>query len=717
MIGISIGTSSTSIAKTFINENNKCKYSVILSETSQRTIPSIISYSNNHRLIGEEALLVIGRNISRSCNNIIRLVGLEPKSPFGKRENELFSVVGMDFNQETNSYQVSFAGNAFNLSNEAILSGFINKLKQVYINKNNLQSEKVVFSYPDYFNSSQYFSFTSAVNACNIKDPILIPESIALSHYYGYNKWKDLFPSLENMEKSQMTKDQFVIFVDVGEAKTSFILTQYTDKTYKVTHQKSIPFFGGRDLDEALFCHCAILFENKHNVDITKSRKAKYKLLEAIKKARKILTVNKDAHILIDSLYEDYDFDCIITREEFEIIIEYNLKMFSEQFDAFYREALWFVQDSDIYGIEMAGDLMRTPCLQAVIKEITGKEISKCVLTDECLSVGCALYGEMIVQNKLLQKVFSHVHSLVQYSIYCLVNGQKREIISKGLPLPTDRFITLSNCEFIQNQIISLEFYYENQEINSYSTSNGLISEYKVNPDEIFKANKQLDKTKSDTIIDVVIGINISATIEGFYLRSKGQILNYNQMMITQVNSGMQKKYSEMNKTISELRDIEDRCMKIDTKYLQFYSDKNILEGKCYQLKNKIYEKHFENKEYKERSVISWIDKITDDIANLIEPNEFLAEIESMMNEISNFLFSNGNAKVDKKFILMKIEKYENALSEELMKLLSKMKAKYNERKIDQLAKKLTEIKTQVFASNDDQLLIELNSDIDKEFN
>lgn len=723
MIGINIGTSNTSIAKTYINDNSKCKYSVILSETSQRTIPSIITYSNNHRLIGEEAMFLLSRNICRSCRNMIRLVGLDSQSPFAQREHEISSVVGMELNKETNKYQVSFDGNDFELSNESILSGFINKINQTYINENGKEYQKVVFSYPDYFNCSQYYSFVNAVNACNFKDAIFIPESIALTHYYGYNKWKDLFPSLDNIAKSKMTRDQFVIFVDAGEASTSFILTQYTDETYRVTHQKTLPFFGGRDLDEAIFSHFAIIFENKYNVNITKSRKAKFKLLEAIKKARKILTVNHDAHILVDSLYEDYDFDYIFTRDQFENIIEYNITMFTQQFDQFYREALWFIQDSDIYAIEMAGDLMRTPCFKEIIKEVTGKELSKGVLTDECLSVGCALYGEAKAQNSgSLQKVFTQGNAAAKYSIYCFVNGVRREIISKGLPLPTEHYITLSN-ELLQSKVISLKFCYEENEIESYSTSNGLISEYHVYPDEIFKSNKQLEMNKTNindnNSINVVIRLNIAGTIEGFYFRTKDQILNYTHGMIQHVLSGMQKKNLEMIQDIVILRAIEDRCMQIDIKYLRFYSDKNQLEGKCYQLKNKICENHFENVEYKEKPVIAWIDKLTDDIANLIEPNDLLDEIKGLMNEISNFLFANSDStnKVDKKKILSKIDNYEFDISVELVKLLSHIKAKYSQEKIDQLAEKLKMIKNKVLDCNDEQMLMKFESDLDKEFN
>lgn len=56
----------------------------------------------------------------------------------------------------------------------------------------------------------------------------------------------------------------------------------------------------------------------------------------------------------------------------------------------------------------MAGELMRTPILEKTVKEITGIEMSKTILTDECLSVGCSLYGALLKVASLskISKVF-----------------------------------------------------------------------------------------------------------------------------------------------------------------------------------------------------------------------------------------------------------------------------------------------------------------------
>lgn len=43
----------------------------------------------------------------------------------------------------------------------------------------------------------------------------------------------------------------------------------------------------------------------------------------------------------------------------------------------------------------MAGDAVRTPIIQQIVKEVTGLDISKTLLPDECLARGSTFYAAM----------------------------------------------------------------------------------------------------------------------------------------------------------------------------------------------------------------------------------------------------------------------------------------------------------------------------------
>ena len=63
MIGINTGSLNTSIA--FVNKHNKA-LEMLLSETSKRSFPSLISFPNEERLYGDNAMFSLKTNLDTS---------------------------------------------------------------------------------------------------------------------------------------------------------------------------------------------------------------------------------------------------------------------------------------------------------------------------------------------------------------------------------------------------------------------------------------------------------------------------------------------------------------------------------------------------------------------------------------------------------------------------------------------------------------------------
>ena len=78
MIGINIGSlnSSVSLGKV-IPSQSLFKSELLFSDTSLRTCPSIVAYTSTHRLIGDQASLIIKKNMNSSFQNINRLIGFD----------------------------------------------------------------------------------------------------------------------------------------------------------------------------------------------------------------------------------------------------------------------------------------------------------------------------------------------------------------------------------------------------------------------------------------------------------------------------------------------------------------------------------------------------------------------------------------------------------------------------------------------------------------
>ena len=76
MIGINLGSLSTSVALGQKHQSALLfKTELLLSETSARTCPSIITYGETHRVIGDQASLVLRKNIKSSFQFLNRFIG------------------------------------------------------------------------------------------------------------------------------------------------------------------------------------------------------------------------------------------------------------------------------------------------------------------------------------------------------------------------------------------------------------------------------------------------------------------------------------------------------------------------------------------------------------------------------------------------------------------------------------------------------------------
>ena len=85
------------------------------------------------------------------------------------------------------------------------------------------------------------------------------------------------------------------------------------------------------------------------------------RMLEAIEKARKSLTADKETNINIDYLLEEQDLIRTLKREEFEKLIDDKLRRFTEVL----QEAVSIskVNVDDLEFVELVGDATRIPVI------------------------------------------------------------------------------------------------------------------------------------------------------------------------------------------------------------------------------------------------------------------------------------------------------------------------------------------------------------------
>ena len=282
----------------------------------------------------------------------------------------------------------------------------------------------------------------------------------------------------------------------------------------------------------------------------------------------------------------------------------------------------------------MAGDLMRTPILQEIVKKITGKDLSKGILIDECPSVGAALYTSLINNNFPIPQ-FKGITDYNMYSILYTLNSKEEKIytlIHNGNKLPTISYIKINPSDIIKNQL-TIEFYNDNEEIKELSNYNFLI-QFNVNLKEIQSKNKNLKGS-----FNIFFDIKRNGYIVPYQLTDdKNSLLIYNDNMVTQKTSGIYKKKNEEMEVINELIKILEEHRKIDLQTIELHDKTNEIAGDLYNLKDKAHDNENINKvDRKGRKLMERLNSIEvklDNIHSIERRESKIRRLESIIHHI-----------------------------------------------------------------------------------
>ena len=664
MLGINIGSLNSTVTIGHKQQSALLfKTELLLSETSARTCPSIISFGETHRVIGDQAALVLRKNIKSSFQYINRFIGFDPKTPFSSTELQNYYYVGDSYDPQTNKFSYTINGITQQISPEEIVTSYLHLLYNSYVVQKNLKPECIVFSVPDYFTCSQKNKYLQIAESIGIKNDIhLVNESSAITLYFGYKKYKEYF--IRKNQGNSATVDpsitKYILFIDAGHSKVTFVLSKLAYNLFTVLDTHTIPFLGGRDFDLAIYKYCCEKFNTENGIDISKNNKTKLRLLAPIFKARKTLTVNKDAQINVDSLSDDIDFSLLLTRENFEKLIEDKVALFKQELINFINRNKKNYPNIDITNVEMAGELMRTPVLESAVKDICKIEMSKTILTDECLSVGCSLYGALLKGVFPIHN-FKGIYHLNHYSINSSINnGQVEEFISNHYQIPEFKSFTFDK-NLLQNNI-NIAFYHNKDEIKEYSFTEGndnnvLLVAYDILGSEILAKYQNIDQLKVTFLIDNIGEVHINK-LESVINKDNTVKINLEKNVVKIVKRGLYLSQAQKNKIIAGLNYTEQNLFKIDQDFIDFSTKKNSLEGDFYNVKNMIQNKNLTNTQYNGKNIMTCMQEIEDKLSDNINQIFDLTPIEQYLDQIIQSITPKDVAN-EKNNIMNEINGYE----------------------------------------------------------
>lgn len=215
----------------------------------------------------------------------------------------------------------------------------------------------------------------------------LVDEGLAVALDYIL-KQKDLLASDDD------TKLWFLVY-DMGAGSTTATLFSFlpVNNTLEIVEIGADPLFGGKHLTNVVYD--IILAKLTKQLKLSAklvTPKMLARIVELAEKAKLILLANSDTKVLIELIYDERDFKCTITREEFEDAVGLEWSRAVSPITTALEAA--GVDASDIVLVVLNGGSTRVPKIQSLLGDLIGEDkISKLVNTDELCAIGTTMRG------------------------------------------------------------------------------------------------------------------------------------------------------------------------------------------------------------------------------------------------------------------------------------------------------------------------------------
>jgi molecular chaperone DnaK len=386
IVGIDLGTTNSCAA---VVEGGEPL--VIESAEGTRTTPSVVAITRNEeRLVGPVARRQAITNPDNTVFSIKRLMGHKLEDPEVQRTRALvpYHIVP---GRNGDAY-VRIAGTDY--APQQISAMILAKIKADVEARLGTEVTQAVITVPAYFNDAQRQATKDAGRIAGLEVLRIINEPTAAALAYGLNK----------------QGDETIAVYDLGGGTFDISILQLSDGLFEVKSTNGDTHLGGDDFDARIIDWLVQGFSAEHGIDLRTDRPALQRLKEAAEKAKIELSSLLHADINLPFIavgpQGPLHLSATLTRAKFEGLVADLI----EATAAPCRRALADadVTAEDIDAVILVGGQTRMPAVQALVRDLFGREPSKAVNPDEVVAAGAAIQGAALaggLSNVLLLDV------------------------------------------------------------------------------------------------------------------------------------------------------------------------------------------------------------------------------------------------------------------------------------------------------------------------
>ena len=351
VIGIDLGTTNSCVA---VMEGGEPV--VIANSEGNRTTPSVVGISKTgERLVGQVAKRQAITNSENTVMSIKRHMGT--------------------------NYKVSIGGKEY--TPQEISAMILQKLKgdaEAYLGE---EVHDAVITVPAYFTDSQRQATKDAGKIAGLNVLRIINEPTAAALAYGIDKGED----------------HTILVFDLGGGTFDVSILELGDGIFEVRATSGNNRLGGDDFDERVIDWMLVEFKKQTGIDLANDKTAMQRLKEAAEKAKQELSNVTSSNINLPFITMNENgpqhLDLTLTRAKFdELTADLVEKTMGPTRQAMQDAGL---TAKDIDKVILVGGSTRIPAVQTAIKNLIGKEPFKGINPDECVAIGAAIQGGVLV--------------------------------------------------------------------------------------------------------------------------------------------------------------------------------------------------------------------------------------------------------------------------------------------------------------------------------
>ena len=414
ILGIDLGTTNSCVA---IMEAGEAK--VISSSEGGQTTPSIVSWKKDgERIVGISAKRQSILNHQNTISSVKRFMGHK----FDEVSEEASKVTYKVKKNKKGLAVIEIPAVGKDFTPEEISAAVLQKIKTDAESYLGTTVNKAVITVPAYFDDSQRQATKNAGEIAGLEVVRIINEPTAAALAYGVSK----------------EKEGHILVFDLGGGTFDVSVLDIGDGTFEVLGTSGDSHLGGDDFDNKVADWIVVETKKSTGVDISKDTAAMQRVKEAAEKAKIELSSQSSTSINLPFITavdgNPVHVDLELTKANFETMVKDLLERIKGPVNTALKDS---VKDkSTIKEVILVGGSSRIPCVQALVKELTGLEPLKGINADLAVALGAAVQGGILagdVKDIILLDV-------TPLSLGVEVNGGMVDVlIPKNTTIPTQK--------------------------------------------------------------------------------------------------------------------------------------------------------------------------------------------------------------------------------------------------------------------------------------